>query len=83
MPGKSKLSSYCIVRDSEKLHSLICIKMFQREMGLSEVAKYLGVDVSNVRKYITKKEHTISQQKVLALAAHLNISVDIDIKIVL
>lgn len=81
MPGKTKLSSYCIVRDDERLHEIISLKLRQKGMTFRDAAKYLEVDQSNVRKYLNNRDHAISQQKVLALAAHLGISVDIDIKI--
>lgn len=81
MPGKTKLSSYCIVRDDDRLHEMIKIRLSQRNMSHHDAAKYLDVHQSNVRKYIVNREHAISQQKVLALAAHLDISVDLNIMV--
>lgn len=79
MPGKTKLSSYCIVRDDERLHLFIVSRMGQRKMSIHDAAEYLGVNHSNVRKYIKNMEHSISQQKVIALAAHLDIGLELNI----
>lgn len=80
MPGKTRLSSYCIVRDDDILHNMIRIKMDHGNIGYRQAADYLGVDPSNVRKYIVDREHSISQQKVISLAAMLGLSVEIKIE---
>jgi len=82
MPGKTRLSSYCIVRDDERLHSLILFKMKEKGHDIQSLADYLGVHNSNVRKFIKNREKAISQQKTIAICILLGISIGLNVNIV-
>jgi plasmid maintenance system antidote protein VapI len=55
--------------------------MKQMGMNYSDVAHSIGVVPSNVRKYILFRNHSVSQQKVLAIASNLGITVSLKIEL--
>lgn len=82
MPGKTKLSSYCLLRDDHRLHTLIKHRMNQKKATLKELADFIGTDESAVRKFLKHGSHSISQQKVLSISAYLGISIGLNIEVV-
>lgn len=80
--SKTRLSHWCMIRDSPKLRDLVKFKMDQKGMNLGELANATDIKSSRISKYLNNYRPNVTQVQLLTILKVLGIELTLDIKII-
>lgn len=79
MANKSARSSWCILRDNERLRSIIEFQIKKKNLKLIDVANLSGVAPDRLSKWRNRYTRHLTQYQLIKVANVLGLQVDITI----
>lgn len=75
-------SSWCILRNSTKLRTLIKYKIRSKEFKIVETAEKAGVETYRLSRYLNSRTPNLTQFQLMKVCDLLGIEVSLDINII-